>query len=43
VARAWWVDGMTAEPAADMPQVLATGLAYPESPRWRDGRLWFAH
>lgn len=34
---------MTAEPAADKPQVLATGLAYPESPRWRDGRLWLAH
>lgn len=22
------------------PQVLLTGLAFPESPRWRDGRLW---
>ena len=24
------------------PQVLLTGLAFPESPRWRDGRLWVA-
>ena len=25
------------------PQVLLDGLAYAESPRWHDGRLWFAH
>jgi len=25
------------------PQVLLSGLAYVESPRWHDGRLWFAH
>ena len=25
------------------PQVLLDGLAYVESPRWHDGRLWFAH
>jgi sugar lactone lactonase YvrE len=25
------------------PQVLLTGLAFPESPRWHDGRLWFAN
>jgi sugar lactone lactonase YvrE len=29
--------------AAAAPQVLVTGLAYPESPRWHNGRLWFAH
>jgi sugar lactone lactonase YvrE len=23
-------------------RVLASGLAFPESPRWHDGRLWFA-
>jgi sugar lactone lactonase YvrE len=25
------------------PRVLLGGLAYVESPRWHDGRLWFAH
>ena len=25
------------------PKVLADGLAYVESPRWHDGRLWLAH
>jgi len=25
------------------PTVLLDGLAYVESPRWHDGRLWFAH
>jgi sugar lactone lactonase YvrE len=25
------------------PRVLLEGLAYVESPRWHDGRLWFAH
>ncbi len=25
------------------PRVLASGFAYVESPRWHDGRLWFAH
>jgi sugar lactone lactonase YvrE len=25
------------------PRVLLDGLAMPESPRWRDGRLWFSH
>ena len=25
------------------PRVLLRGLAYVESPRWREGRLWFAH
>jgi len=24
------------------PQILMKGLAFPESPRWRDGRLWFS-
>jgi sugar lactone lactonase YvrE len=24
------------------PQILMSGLAFPESPRWRDDRLWFA-
>jgi len=30
-------------PAARRPSVLAHGFAYVESPRWHDGRLWFAH
>ena len=25
------------------PRVLLEGLAYVESPRWHDGRLWFSH
>ena len=25
------------------PQTLMTGLAFGESPRWRDGRLWFSN
>ena len=25
------------------PRVLSSGYAYVESPRWHDGRLWFAH
>jgi sugar lactone lactonase YvrE len=25
------------------PRVILTDLAYVESPRWHDGRLWFAH
>ncbi|MCW2632854.1 MAG: gluconolaconase [Pseudonocardia sp.] len=25
------------------PQVLMTGIAYGESPRWHDGRLWFCN
>jgi sugar lactone lactonase YvrE len=25
------------------PRVLVDGLAYVESPRWHDGRLWFSH
>ena len=25
------------------PQVLLDGLAYVESPRWHEHRLWFAH
>jgi sugar lactone lactonase YvrE len=24
------------------PQLLLSGLAFPESPRWHDGRLWFS-
>jgi len=24
------------------PQILMTGLAFPEAPRWHDGRLWFS-
>ena len=27
----------------DTPRVLLDGLAYVESPRWHDDRLWFAH
>lgn len=27
----------------DRTQLLLDGLAYVESPRWHDGRLWFAH
>ena len=25
------------------PRVILDGLAYVESARWHDGRLWFAH
>ncbi len=25
------------------PRILLDGLAFPESPRWHDGRLWFAN
>lgn len=25
------------------PTVLLDGLAYVESPRWHEGRLWFVH
>src|SRR5262245_43113804 len=28
---------------AHTPHVLLSGLAYVESPRWHDDRLWFAH
>ena len=28
---------------SNAPEVLVRGLAYVESPRWHDGRLWFAH
>jgi sugar lactone lactonase YvrE len=32
------------QPSAEHePRVLLSGLAYVESPRWHDGRLWFAH
>ena len=24
------------------PRVLLEGIAFPESPRWHDGRLWFS-
>jgi len=24
------------------PKTLMTGIAFGESPRWHDGRLWFA-
>jgi sugar lactone lactonase YvrE len=35
---------MTAHtPNEPAPRVLLDGLAYVESPRWHDGRLWFAH
>lgn len=27
---------------ARTPEVLLDGLAFPEGPRWRDGRLWFS-
>jgi sugar lactone lactonase YvrE len=32
-----------AETETAAPDVLLEGLAYVESPRWHDGRLWFAH
>jgi sugar lactone lactonase YvrE len=28
--------------AKTAPRVLLEGIAFPESPRWRDGRLWFS-
>src|SRR5215204_1775544 len=42
--RAWRRTPVTSEDAfRSEPQVLLSGLAYVESPRWHDGRLWFAH
>ncbi len=34
---------MSNPPSVDEPHVLLSGLAYVESPRWHEGRLWFAH
>ncbi len=34
---------MSDRPSIAKPRVLLDGLAYVESPRWHDGRLWFAH
>ena len=31
------------KPSVPTPRVLLDGLAYLESPRWHEGRLWFAH
>jgi sugar lactone lactonase YvrE len=31
------------EHTVSAPRVLLDGLAYVESPRWHEGRLWFAH
>jgi sugar lactone lactonase YvrE len=33
---------MSSQPSAQQPQVLITGLAFGESPRWHDDRLWLA-
>ncbi|HZA78763.1 MAG TPA: SMP-30/gluconolactonase/LRE family protein [Acidimicrobiales bacterium] len=34
---------MAAQTPASEVRVLVDGLAYVESPRWHDGRLWFSH
>ena len=34
---------MSTELAAPEAQILMNGLAYGESPRWHDGRLWFSN
>jgi sugar lactone lactonase YvrE len=34
---------MTTRDMTTTPRVLLDGLAYVESPRWHEGRLWFAH
>jgi sugar lactone lactonase YvrE len=34
---------MSEQSSAPRAQVLVSGLAYVESPRWHDDRLWFAH
>lgn len=31
------------EPSEARVQTLLTGLGFGESPRWHDGRLWFAN
>jgi sugar lactone lactonase YvrE len=31
-----------ADTSAHAPDVLVEGIAFPESPRWHDGRLWFS-
>jgi hypothetical protein len=33
----------TRDTSSAEPRPLLGGLAYVESPRWHDGRLWFAH
>jgi hypothetical protein len=33
----------TRDTSSTKPRLLLGGLAYVESPRWHDGRLWFAH
>src|SRR5918997_288851 len=33
---------MKKESSMSAPQILMTSIALGESPRWRDGRLWFA-
>src|SRR5581483_3551053 len=33
----------TTNPTLLEPRLLLDGLAYVESPRWHDGRLWFSH
>ena len=34
---------MTFDEASSAPRVLLSGLGFGESPRWHDGRLWFAN
>lgn len=34
---------MSSQPASLPARILLNGLAYVESARWHDGRLWFAH
>ena len=33
---------MTGVVAGGLPQILMTGIAFGEQPRWHDGRLWFS-
>ena len=34
---------MDPKPSVRGPRVVLDGLAFVESARWHDGRLWFAH
>jgi sugar lactone lactonase YvrE len=34
---------MSSNPSSQQARVILDGLAYVESPRWHDDRLWFAH
>src|SRR5262245_37171153 len=42
-ARWCWPEEVVMPSALPALRTLLTGLAFGESPRWHDGRLWFSH